>query len=219
VVRHASRLGFDPRPGLLRMPGIGPDDPQPDAEVGLRRARAATTVMLGLPGSAYVYQGEELGLPEATQLPESVRQDPTWERSGHTHLGRDGCRVPIPWVGDAPAYGFGPSDASWLPQPEVFGDLAVDRQRGVAGSTLELYRSLLRVRRELRTGRGELSWVDLGEDALAFDVTGETGVVRVIANVGGDAVLLPDGEVLVCSADVDLSEGLPADTAVWLRRQ
>ena len=219
VVRHASRLGFDPRPGLLRMPGIGPDDPQPDAEVGLRRARAASTVMLGLPGSAYVYQGEELGLPEATQLPESVRQDPTWERSGHTHLGRDGCRVPIPWVGDAPAYGFGPSDASWLPQPEVFGDLAVDRQRGVAGSTLELYRSLLRVRRELRIGRGELSWVDLGEDALAFDVTGETGVVRVIANVGGDAVLLPDGEVLVCSADVDLSEGLPADTAVWLRRQ
>jgi alpha-glucosidase len=175
--------------------------------------------MLALPGSAYVYQGEELGLPEATQLPESVREDPTWERSGHTSFGRDGCRVPIPWEGDAPSYGFGPSEASWLPQPEVFGDLAVDQQLGVAGSTLELYRSLLRVRRELRLGRGELSWVELGEHTLAFDVISEYGVtVRVIANVGGDHVPVPEGgEVLVCSEDVDLSEGLPADTAVWLR--
>ena len=75
------------------------DDPQPDAEVGLRRARAATTVMLALPGSAYLYQGEELGLPEATELPDEVRQDPTWEKSGHTSRGRDGCRVPMPWEG------------------------------------------------------------------------------------------------------------------------
>ena len=140
VVRHASRLGFDPVPGLLRMEGIGADDPQPDAEVGLRRARAATTVMLALPGSAYLYQGEELGLPEATELPDDVREDPTWEKSGHTSRGRDGCRVPMPWEGDAPSFGFGPRDESWLPQPEVYGDLAVDRQTGVEGSTLELYR-------------------------------------------------------------------------------
>jgi alpha-glucosidase len=175
--------------------------------------------MLGLPGSAYVYQGEELGLPEATQLPDEVRQDPTWERSGHTHRGRDGCRVPMPWEGDAPSYGFGPADASWLPQPEVYGELAVDRQTGVAGSTLELYRSLLRERHEHRLGRGELSWVDLGEDVLAFDVSSDSGAgVRVIANVGGESLRLPDdAEVLVCSADIDLAEGLPADTAVWLR--
>src|SRR4051794_28658152 len=220
VVRHASRLGFEPLSGLLRMPGIGPGDPQPDAELGLRRARAATTVMLGLPGSAYVYQGEELGLPEATQLPDSVRQDPTWERSGHIHRGRDGCRVPIPWQGDAPSYGFGPSSASWLPQPEVFGELAVDRQVGVDGSTLELYRALLRLRRELRTGRGELTWVDLGEHVLAFDVSSEAGgAVRVIANVGGDTLPLPDdAQVLVCSGELDLGGDLPTDTAVWLRR-
>jgi alpha-glucosidase len=216
VVRHASRLGFDPVPGPLRMAGIGPDDPQPDAEAGLRRARAATTVMLALPGSAYLYQGEELGLPEATELPDEVRQDPTWERSGHTHIGRDGCRVPMPWEGDAPSYGFGPADSSWLPQPEVYGELAVDRQTGVEGSTLELYRALLRLRHELRLGRGELSWVDLGEDVLAFDITESGAVTRVIANVGGDPVPV-EGDVLVCSADVDLSEGLPADTTVWLR--
>jgi alpha-glucosidase len=220
VVRHASRLGYPPVHGQLRMPGIGADDPQPDAETGLRRARAATTLMLALPGSAYIYQGEELGLPEATQLPDEARQDPTWERSGHTSRGRDGCRVPIPWEADAPSYGFGPSEKSWLPQPEVFGDLAVDRQNGVEGSTLELYRTLLRLRHELRVGRGDMSWVELDQDdVLAFEVTTESGPpVRVIANLGEPNVPLPQGaEVLVCSAEVDLSEGLPTDCAVWLR--
>jgi alpha-glucosidase len=220
VVRHASRLGFPPVTGQLRMSGIGIDDPQPDAEVGLRRARAATTMMLALPGSAYLYQGEELGLPEATQLPDDVRQDPTWARSGHTSRGRDGCRVPIPWEGDAPSYGFGPSDKSWLPQPEVFADLAVDRQTGVEGSTLELYRTLLRLRREHRVGRGDMSWVELDhEGALAFDVTTESGdPVRVVVNMGAATLPLPDGaEVLVCSEDVDLSGGLPTDCAAWLR--
>ena len=219
VVRHASRLGYDPVPGLLRMEGIGADDPQPDAEVGLRRARAATAVMLALPGSAYLYQGEELGLPEATQLPDDVREDPTWEKSGHTSRGRDGCRVPVPWEGDAPAFGFGPSPESWLPQPEVYGDLAVDRQAGVEGSTLELYRTLLRLRRELRTGRGELTWLDLGEHALAFEVSTESGApVQVIANVGGDPVPLPDGvEILVASGEVDPAVGVPEDCAVWVR--
>jgi alpha-glucosidase len=219
VVRHASRLGYPPVSGPLRMNGIGVGDPQPDAEVGLRRARAATTVMLALPGSAYVYQGEELGLPEATELPDDVRQDPTWEKSGHTSRGRDGCRVPIPWQGDSPSFGFGPSESSWLPQPEVYGELAVDRQQGVEGSTLELYRALLRLRRELRLGRGELTWVDLGEEVLAFDVSTESdGPVRVIANLSGEFLPLPGfEEVLVGSGDVDPDRGLPTDTAVWLR--
>ena len=171
VVRHASRLGFDPVAGRLQMGGIGVDDPQPDREAGLRRARAATTLMLALPGSAYLYQGEELGLPEATELPDEVRQDPTWEKSGGADRGRDGCRVPIPWVADAPSYGFGPTEKSWLPQPASYGELAVDRQTGVPGSTLELYRELLRLRREHRVGRGRLTWVDLGESVLAFDVS------------------------------------------------
>ena len=108
VVRHATRLGFEQSPGLRSPRGIGADDPQPDPALGLRRARAATTVMLGLPGSAYLYQGEELGLPDATRLPDDVRQDPTWERSNHTQRGRDGCRVPMPWEGSTPSLGFGP---------------------------------------------------------------------------------------------------------------
>ena len=116
--------------------------------------------MLALPGSAYLYQGEELGLPEHTTLPDEYRQDPTWFRSGHTERGRDGCRVPIPWEADAPSYGFGPSDASWLPQPAVWAEYALDRQRGVPGSTYELYRAALRLRREHRLGAGTLTWVD-----------------------------------------------------------
>ena len=218
VVRHASRLGFDPVAGRLQMGGIGVDDPQPDREAGLRRARAATTLMLALPGSAYLYQGEELGLPEATELPDEVRQDPTWEKSGGADRGRDGCRVPIPWVADAPSYGFGPTEKSWLPQPPSYGELAVDRQSGVEGSTLELYRELLRLRREHRVGRGRLTWVDLGDSVLAFDVTSESGApVRVIANLGTEVLPLPEGEVLEASGELDTDGGLPTDCAVWLR--
>ncbi|TIC87593.1 alpha-amylase [Nocardioides sp. GY 10113] len=217
VVRHASRLGYDPVPGALHMGGIGPDDPQPDAEAGLRRARAATTVMLALPGSAYLYQGEELGLPEATELPDEVRQCPHWLRSGGTDLGRDGCRVPVPWEADAPSYGFGPNDNAWLPQPAAYGDLAVDRQDGVAGSTLELYRTLLRVRRDLRLGVGDLTWLDLGEDVLAFEIgTPGDDSVRVVANLGDAPVPLLEGEVLVASAVIDGGR-LPVDAAAWIR--
>ncbi len=219
VVRHASRLGFDQKPGPVMVHGMGADDPQPDAVVGLRRARAATTVMLALPGSSYLYQGEELGLPDATEIPDEYLQDPVWEKSGHTARGRDGCRVPMPWEGDAPSFGFGPSGKSWLPQPPVYGELAVDRQTGVQGSTLELYRTLLRLRHEHRPGRGVLTWVDLGPGVLAFDVSTADGApIRVIANVGGGSVSVPDGaEVLVSSADLDPDGGIGVDSAVWLR--
>ena len=221
VVRHASRLGFPPRPGPVHVAGIGIGDPQPDAVAGLRRARAATTLMLALPGSAYLYQGEELGLPEATELPDDVRQDPAWERSKHTNRGRDGCRVPFPWERDAPSFGFGPGDKPWLPQPEVYGELAVDRQTGQEGSTLELYRELLKLRREHDLGLGTLTWVDgLPDHVLGFDLTSAQGVVRVLTNTGGPLLPLPaDAEVLVSSvpAGESLSDGLPSDATVWLR--
>ncbi|MEO5652730.1 MAG: glycoside hydrolase family 13 protein [Marmoricola sp.] len=219
VVRHASRLGFDPVPGPMDTRGIGAGDPQPDAAAGLRRARAATTVMLALPGSAYLYQGEELGLPEATELPDEVRQDPTWEKSGHTAPGRDGCRVPVPWEADAPAFGFSETGRSWLPQPEAYGELAPDRQSGAPGSTLELYRSLLAQRHEHGLGRGRLVWDDLGADALAFDIVCDDATVRVIANLGQAPLPLPvDAEVLVASAELDENGALPTDAAVWLRQ-
>lgn len=216
VVRHASRLGYPPRPGRTRSEGIGPADPQPDAALGLRRARAATALMLALPGSAYLYQGEELGLPDATLLPDEARQDPTWERSGRTSPGRDGCRVPVPWEADRPSFGFGPTGATWLPQPEVYGHLAVDRQEGVEGSTLELYRTLLRVRRERGLGRGELTWADVAPaDVLAFEVTSEAGATAVLTNLGSDAVPIPPGSRVLATSGPLPHDAIPTDTTVW----
>ncbi|MFJ8581282.1 glycoside hydrolase family 13 protein [Micromonospora sp. NPDC093277] len=211
VVRHASRLGLPV--GTPRPNGIGIGDPQPDAALGLRRARAATLLMLGLPGSAYLYQGEELGLPEHTTLPDETRQDPTWERSGHTERGRDGCRVPIPWEADAPSYGFGPTDASWLPQPPIWTEYALDRQRGVPGSTYELYRTALRLRREHGLGGGPLRWLSSGDEVLTFTNAGLT----VLTNFGAAPVALPAGaEVLVASAPLD-GHAVPTDATVWYR--
>ena len=210
VVRHASRMGLPV--GTPRPRGIGAGDPQPDAALGLRRARAATLLMLALPGSAYLYQGEELGLPEHTTLPDEVRQDPAWVRSGHSQRGRDGCRVPIPWEADAPSYGFGPSDASWLPQPPEWSEYALDRQRAVAGSTYELYRSALRCRREHALGSGTLSWVDAPTQVLTF----RNGPVRVLTNFGADPATLPDGvQVLLSSEPLDADGRVPTDVTVW----
>ena len=215
VVRHATRLGY--APGTKRPNGIGADDPQPDRELGLRRARAATTLMLALPGSAYLYQGEELGLPDSTDLPDELRQDPSFLRSAGTEKGRDGCRVPMPWAADADGLGFGPTPRTWLPQPDVYASYAVDRQHGVAGSTLELYRDLLRVRRELAVGSGSLAFVEgYGSDVVAFvNASPSRDRLLVVANLGSEPVALPDGaRVLVSSGP--LEGGLvPTDTSVW----
>jgi alpha-glucosidase len=219
VVRHATRLGYPPRPGLVRMGGIGADDPQPDAPLGLRRARAAAGIMLALPGSCYLYQGEELGLPDATQLPDEMRQDPTWRRSGHTERGRDGCRVPLPWRGAAPSYGFGPSARSWLPQPDVFGELAVDRQDGVAGSTLELYRAYLSARREHGLGHGSLYWVEgYPDDVHAFvnAPADNDRLILVVTNLGANPVGLPENAQIILASDALTPDGnVPTDVTVW----
>lgn len=217
VVRHASRFGL-PDP-THRPNGIGPDDPQPDAALGLARARAATTLMLGLPGSAYLYQGEELGLPEHTELPGEVRQDPTYLRTGHEKKGRDGARIPMPWTKEGPSFGFGPSERTWLPQPAVYGELAADQQDGTAGSTLELYRTLLRLRRERDLGTGRVEQVQAPEGVLAYVVTGRRGErTALVLNAGTQTAQLPlRGELLVHSApDGDVADGIAADTALWL---
>nr|WP_240675322.1 glycoside hydrolase family 13 protein [Cellulomonas endophytica] len=179
VVRHATRFGL-PDP-TERPNGIGPDDVQPDPVVGLQRARAASLVLLGLPGSAYLYQGEELGLPDHTELDPAVRQDPAFFRTGGEELGRDGCRVPLPWSADpaAPAAGFSPTGESWLPQPAGWGQYAAEAQRGVPGSTFETYRAALRVRRELDLGSGDLTWVLLGPDAVGAPEAGTGSVTPV----------------------------------------
>ncbi len=217
VVRHTSRLGLPV--GTKRPNGIGIGDPQPDTVLGLRRARAATALMLALPGSSYLYQGEELGLPDSTDMPDDVRQDPAWSRGNHTERGRDGCRVPMPWEGDRPSYGFGPSELTWLPQPRSYAALAVDRQTGVDGTTLELYRALLATRRTHGLGTGSMSWVEgYATDVLAFvNEPDASEPVLVITNVGPKPVAVPRGATMLLSSGPMTAEGLvPTDTTVWL---
>ncbi|MEU5765912.1 glycoside hydrolase family 13 protein [Streptomyces asoensis] len=212
VVRHASRLmlapGTDDNAWLLS----GGRAPRVDEDAGLRRARAATLLMLALPGSSYVYQGEELGLPEVAELPVEVLQDPVWEQTGRVRKGRDGCRVPLPWTATGPSYGFGPGGA-WLPQPPYFARFAVEAQDGVEGSTLELYRTALRLRRKLLDGE-ELTWLgDAPPGVLAF---ARHEGWRCVTNLSGTPVPLPPGEVLLSSAPLDDRGRLGPDTTVWL---
>jgi alpha-glucosidase len=120
--------------------------------------------------------------------------------------------VPIPWEADAPSYGFGPVDRAWLPQPESWAEYALDRQRGVPGSTYELYRSALALRRRHRAGRGPLTWVRQDEDVLAF----RSADLYVLTNFGDEPVDLPSGaEVLLSSSPLPEDNRVPQDTTVW----
>lgn len=210
VIRHASRFGLA---GGKRPNGIGIDDPQPDAPLGLRRAKAATLTMLALPGSAYLYQGEELGLPEHTTLPDDVRQDPNWERSGHTVRGRDGCRAPIPWEANAPGLGFSPTGKTWLPQPQSYQELARDQQIDNPLSTLAMYQDALTLRKQHTLGTGTFEWLTHpGGRVVAF----QCNDIIVMINMSGHVIPLPPGELLLSSGPIDQDGELPADTAVWM---
>ncbi|MGB4138151.1 MAG: glycoside hydrolase family 13 protein [Microbacterium sp.] len=210
VIRHASRLALtaDSPQG----DGIGPlSAGKPDAAVGLSRGRAATTVMLSLPGSAYLYQGEELGLPEAMEIPDEFRQDPTWFRTDGERYGRDGCRVPLPWSADAPAFGFNDTGASWLPQPEEWARFARDVEEGDASSTLSLYKTLIELRREHGLGTGSVVWEDAGEDAVAF----RRGPIHVVANLGEEPLELGGDLRFLVRSEPFAGTALPPNTAAW----
>ncbi|GAB7187654.1 glycoside hydrolase family 13 protein [Kitasatospora sp. Ki12] len=212
VTRHATRFANEPGLGTqIRTPG--------DRALGLRRARAATLLMLALPGSAYVYQGEELGLPDVTDLPDEVRQDPSFFRQAGQDGYRDGCRVPIPWSGTEAPYGFGPAAGgpSWLPQPAAWAELSVEAQTGDPSSTLELYRSALAVRRaqaDLGAGTG-VEWLDGPEGTLAF----RRGSFVCTVNTTGEPVRIPaPGALLLASTELVVDGGetvLAPDSTGW----
>lgn len=213
VVRHASRFALPADVDLNAWLLSGGTQPLPDTTLGQERARAATLLMLSLPGSIYLYQGEELGLPEVAELPADTLQDPIWERTGHERKGRDGCRVPLPWTSDGASFGFGPG-GSWLPQPAWFAAFAVAAQDGVPGSTLEMYRAALACRRELGGDEG-LTWVASG-DAEVLHLRRSTGW-DCVTNFGAAPVAMPAGEVLLASGPLAADGALPPDTTVWLK--
>lgn len=166
VIRATARLGL---PDAGNYPkGIKEGDPLPDG-VGHRRALAAHALMSALPGSAYIWQGEELNLPEHMALPDELREDPAYFRTKGEETGRDGCRVPLPWEADSSAFGFSPDGKSWLPQPPEWKEYAVDRESADPRSPLNLFRRMYALRRELRLGCGGL--VDV-TDGVAADSRG-----------------------------------------------
>ncbi|MDQ6851416.1 MAG: glycoside hydrolase family 13 protein [Actinomycetota bacterium] len=182
------------------------------ADTGTRRARAAALVELSLPGAVCIYNGDELGLANV-ELPDDALRDPTWERSGHTVRGRDGERVPLPWSGSAPPYGFTTGSSTWLPMPAGWAASTVQAQDADPDSTLNLYREALRLRRLIpEFATAPLEWADAGPDVVSY----RRASVSVVVNAGSTAVPLPAGEVLLSSGPTDGS-ALAADTAAWVR--
>ncbi len=216
VIRHVSRYSVPPETDLADWLLCGGRYPAPDIQAGRRRARAATLLVLALPGSTYLYQGEELGLSEVTDLPVSTLQDPTWTRSRGSEKGRDGCRVPLPWTIEGPSFGFGPGLAH-LPQPPYFARYSVAPQQADPSSTLALYTRALLLRRRLQSSE-DLDWVGNGNDHVIRFArpNGWTSVT----NFGTSSIQLPQGTLVLSSGPLDESvvpPALPPDTTAWLQ--
>lgn len=192
-----------------------------DIPLGVRRAKAAAGLLLALPGTAYLYQGEELGLPEVLDLPATARQDPIWYRSGGRELGRDGCRVPLPWQSDAASAGFSTvpnARRPWLPQPDWYSDFARDRQDGDEESTLSVYRRLLANRASLFQVGNQLEWLTAADGTLAF----QRGRAVCVLNMSRDTIRIPAswevGDLIVATAPGSSTTALPPDTTAWFYR-
>lgn len=206
LMRQVSFLGFD----YLETKGsdIEATDPQPDLELGTRRTRAMTLMTLWLPGAICTYYGEELGLPDNTQLTEAVL--------GRS-LDRDGCRAPMPWQSSAKNLGFSTAAKTWLPQPAVYSELAVDVQEKSDDSMLSLYRTLFQMRQEEGLASGDVEFLDNDNDDV---ILARNGNICLAINFSDDAVAMPEGEVIAKSLpDIDENDDLPANCAVWLYLQ
>jgi len=218
VVRHATRYGLPSRLSVdevndwLLSDGASIEE---DRALGLRRARAAVMLMLALPGATYLYQGEELGLFEVSDLDGAVLQDPQWLRSGFLRKGRDGCRVPLPWTRSGNSFGFGP-DSAHLPQPAWFGDSSVEAERGEEESTLSLYRRAIALRKGLQ-GAERLDWLPAQDGAEADTVLAfrRPGGWLSVTNFGPSPIALPAGRILASSSTL-LDGMLESDTTVWI---
>jgi glycosidase len=201
---------------VTRYGGGAPGVSAGDVDLGLTRARAAALLMLALPGSAYLYQGEELGLPEVTDLPDAVLTDPMFHRTNGARRGRDGCRVPLPWLTGADNCGFSPAGATaspWLPQPDWFAYHAVDVQLESGESMLHLYRETIALRHRIPAlSSRELRWLPTEPGVLAF--TRGDGFVCIV-NLTPRPIHAPLGARLLHASDPEAGEKLPPDSTAW----
>ncbi|ACU72610.1 alpha amylase catalytic region [Catenulispora acidiphila DSM 44928] len=214
TIRHVTRYGRENT--AFDMGDKRHDDPS-DPVLGTRRARAAALLTLALPGGVYIYQGDELALPEVRDVPPDRIQDPTWERSGHTDRGRDGCRVPLPWSGEAPPFGFSDPEAHadpWLPQPASWKETTAAVQNQDPDSTLNLYREALTLRRETISNLPtDVTWIDAGADVVAFTRSQD---FTCIVNFSATPLDLPPAHRVLLSSDVVSGGKLAPNAAVWL---
>ena len=190
-----------------------------DLALGTRRARAAALLTAALPGSLYIYQGDELGLPEVEDIPRELLQDPMHYRSEGVDPGRDGCRVPLPWSGTRAPFGFSSPYATgtpWLPQPKQWALYSVEAEEDDPASMLNLYKAALRIRRaEPALGDGDFAWLDAASDALVFS-RGDDFVS--VTSFDAPVALPPHREVLLASTEP--ADGvLPPNSTAWLRPQ
>ncbi|WP_020574126.1 glycoside hydrolase family 13 protein [Actinopolymorpha alba] len=201
---------------VTRYAGGTPGGTAGDRELGTTRARAAAMLMLALPGAAYLYQGEELGLPEVVDLPEDVLTDPMYHRSNGIRRGRDGCRVPLPWSTEQAHLGFSPAangTAPWLPQPEWFKHLAADQQLDNPESMLSLYRQAIAVRRETPAlSAHELQWLATEPGVLAFS---RGDGFTCVLNCSNQPVVSPVQGELLLATDDEVGEKMPPNSAAW----
>jgi len=215
VPRHATRYAL-PADADLEAWLLGDGaSPAIDPALAARRAGAATLLMLALPGSAYLYQGEELGLLEVADLPVGALRDPVYERSAHRLKGRDGCRVPLPWTRTGGSFGFG-DDGAWLPQPDWYAAYAADVQHGRPDSHLELYRAALALRRAWSAPDDDVVWVAHADRPEVLHFHRSNGW-HCLANFGSAPVPLPTGELLLASVAADRADVVEGESTVWLR--
>lgn len=210
VVRHASRYGLPKKTDFEKWLLSGGTTPELDRELGLNRARAATMLLLALPGSTYMYQGEELGLFEVADIPAEDLQDPIWLRDNGLRKGRDGCRVPLPWEKTGSSFGFGTAGAH-LPQPAWFSGFSVEFEEAQEDSTLKMYRAALELRKTLLSTE-TLEWVPSSRKVVHF--TRQNGWHN-ITNFGKKAIDLPAGTVQLTSAPL-VDGKLPGNATAWI---
>ncbi len=218
VTRSVTRYGSNLNLEGAYIPGVS-GGADVDVQRGRLRARAIAILLLSLPGAVYIYNGQELGLHNIDDLPDDVIQDPSFFRTQGAVRGRDGCRIPLPWVHDATAAGFSDTETTWLPVSESYRSLAVDQQIPDANSMLTLYRDMVALRKSspaLRHGR--LEWTDAAEGLLTYEVSYEGETLAVVVNFGDEPAGLPEGPVLMMSSPLDSSRQLPADAAAIVRK-
>ncbi len=194
-----------------------------DHERANQRARSAAMLMVCLPGAIFLYQGEELGLPEVLDIPVERLQDPIWRMSGNKERGRDGCRVPLPWH-DSPhgAFGFSTNvevtpESSWLPQPADWGRFSAQEQEKSAGSMLNLYRNALAIRKSnAALASLHFDWIQSSDKSLVFSRSDGNTFICVVTFESGESV--PPGYQIIMSSQDIVSGQIPPNTTVWLQR-